>query len=225
MPIAHCVSTRSGIISSVDAAFCALVQRPREDLVGLSYQAITVADDIPKSARMLQALLGSGIVELEKRYHRPDGTIVTANLLVSRLTETEDLAVTLSWREPLAPAISPSQLWRAALHVQHLYLCQREELGPDLFGEYVGSILVHVYLAEAEGRAVTVGDIAAETNLSLTATGRWVNVLCQRDLLHFSQSADMMVQLTHLGLIKIERLLTVVLKPIDVLDRKLAKSR
>jgi hypothetical protein len=56
MPVAHCVSSTAGTILVADSNFCRLLQRPHAELIGASYRTITVAEDLGKSADMLDGL-------------------------------------------------------------------------------------------------------------------------------------------------------------------------
>jgi len=215
MPTAHCVSTRTGIIRSVDAAFCDMVRRPGSELVGRSYQVITVADDIAKSQQMLDGLVDRAVpTRLRKRYHRPDGSVVEADLLVSRFDDAGHLVSTLFWQEPSPLAVSPLRMWRAAVHVRHLYSCRMAELGRDLFGDYVGAILIQIYLSEAEGRSLTIADIAEALGMHPGMVLRWLKALRQHGLAQSDAARPDAVQLTHDGLVKVERLLTATLTPV-----------
>lgn len=216
MPTAHCVSTRTGIIRSVDAAFCDMVRRPGSDLVGRSYRAITVAGDIAKSQQMLEGLVDRAVpTKLRKRYHRPDGSVIEADLLVSRFDDAGHLVSTLFWQEPSLLAVSPRHMWKAAIQMRHLYSCRMAELGQDLFGDYVGAILIQIYLSEAEGRSLTIADIAGALEMQPGMVLRWLKALQQHGLAHSDAERPDAVQLTHHGLVKVERLLTATLTPIN----------
>ena len=215
MPVAHCVSSTIGIILDVDEAFSELVQRKRDELVGLSYKEITAVEDLQKSSEMLRQLVDKAApTHLRKRYVRPDGGIVEADLLVSKFNNEGRLISTLSWTERKHRAASPSRLWKAALQVKHLYDLRIEELGRDLFSDHVGLILVHAYLAEAEGRIARVSDIANGINLSRDIVARWIRLLGQRGLLIVMDEAAESIQLTHDGALKLERLFSATLQPV-----------
>ena len=73
----------TGIIEYVNPAFCDLVGRPEEALVGRSILDITHPDDRPLSERSLRdfaASEGGGPLRMVKRYVRPDGSAVTVEL-------------------------------------------------------------------------------------------------------------------------------------------------
>ncbi|EZP53350.1 helix-turn-helix domain-containing protein [Sphingomonas sp. RIT328] len=212
MPVAHCVSTTTGIILGADSGFCRLLQRPHAALIGASYRSITVTDDLDKSAAMLDTLVDKAApTQLRKHYWRPDGGIVAVDLLVSRFDAAGLLVSTLSWVEDAGA--TPQRLWQAALRLRHLYALRMEAWGRDLFGDYPGLILLALYLAEAEGRPATLADIAAATTLTPGSVERWLRVLVQRGFVAPRDGSEL-IQLGHAGLATIERLLTAALAPL-----------
>lgn len=215
MPVAHCVSSTAGIILEVDEGFCLLVQRPRRELIGKSYKAITAAEDLRKSSEMLHGLVDKAApTHIRKRYRRPDGSLIEADLLVSKFSGEGRLISTLSWTADERRIASPSRLWKAALQVRHLYDIRIEELGRDLFSDYVGLVLVHAYLAEAEGRIAAISEIATSIGLPLDTGLRWVRLLSQRGLINILDDVADRFQLSHDGASKLERLFSATLQPV-----------
>lgn len=213
MPVAHCVSSMAGIILDFDEGFCQLVQREPEELIGLSYTAITAAEDLNKSSTMLRALVDKAApTHIRKTYVRPDGSLIEADLLVSKFSEEGRLIATLSWFEGQRAA-SPSRLWKAALRIKHIYDLRIIEFGRDLFSDHVGLILVHIYLAEAEGRVAAASQIAQAIDISTQSMNRWVKVLAQRGLLETLDDAEEYIQLSHNGVSRLERLFFAMLAP------------
>jgi len=213
MPVAHCVSSMTGIILDFDDGFCRLVQRRPDQLIGISYTAITYPADLSKSRKMLTELIDKASpTHLRKAYVRPDGSLIKADLLVSKFGDEGRLITTLSWidgrQEP-----SPSRLWKAALRVKHVYDARLIEFGKDLFSDHVGLILLHMYLSEAEGRVVTALQVAKLINLSEQSVDRWVNVLVQRGLVEMPVNTSGYIQLSQDGIIRLERLLFTTLAP------------
>ncbi len=213
MPVAHCVSSMAGIILDFDEGFCQLVQRRPDELIGLSYKAITAASDLHKSSEMLSGLIDKAVpTYLRKTYVRPDGSLIEADLLVSKFSDEGRLISTLSWTEGHQDT-SPSRLWQAALRIKHIYDLRIIEFGRDLVGDHVGLILVHVYLTEAEGRVAATSQIAQSVDLSAQSMSRWVKVLAQRGLLETLDDADEYVQLSANGVSRLERLFAATLAP------------
>ena len=206
MPVAHCVSSMTGIILDFDEGFCQLVRRRPDQLVGLSYKAITAPDDLFKSSEMLVSLINKASpTHIRKGYVRPDGSVIKADLLVSKFGNEGRLIATLSWTEGPQES-SPSKLWKAALRVKHIYDARIIELGKDLFSDHVGLILLHMYLAEAEGRVVTASQVAKLISLPAQSMDRWVKALTQRGLLEVIDDASGYIQLSQDGILRLERL-------------------
>jgi hypothetical protein len=217
MPAAHCVSSMTGIILDFDEGFCQLVQRRPDQLTGISYKTITAPGDISKSSKMLAGLINKASpTHLRKAYVRPDGSIIKADLLVSKFGDEGRLITTLFWIEGIQES-SPARLWKAALRVKHVYDARLVEFGKDLFGDHVGLILLHVYLAEAEGRVVTAWEIADVVGLSEQSVERWVKALVQRGLIEMLDHTSGSIQLSQDGTIRLERLLSATLAPKSLL--------
>ena len=213
MPVAHCVSSMTGIILDFDEGFCRLVQRRPDQLIGISYTAITHPADLSKSRKMLTELIDKASpTHLRKAYVRPDGSLIKADLLVSKFGDEGRLITTLSWidgrQEP-----SPSRLWKAALRVKHVYDARLIEFGKDLFSDHVGLILLHMYLAEAEGRVVTASQVAKLISIPEQSIDRWVNALVQRGLVEMPVNNLGYIQLSQDGLLRLERLFFATLAP------------
>jgi PAS domain S-box-containing protein len=75
----------------VNSHFCELMGRSRGELVGLHYEKITHPDDILENARLFSAVVETGApYTFRKRYVRPDGTAVWAEVNVSALSERHE---------------------------------------------------------------------------------------------------------------------------------------
>lgn len=207
MPTAHCVSTTQGIILAADRGFSELVGRPEDEVIGASYRDLTHPDDLEKSSRMLASLVDRAPpLRLRKRYLRPDGTSISAFIFVTCFADPDRLVSTLFWHEA-GSEMPPARLWEAALRIQHVRSVRRTAFGDDLTTDPVGSILVAIYLAEAEGRIIGVEQLAREAELSAPTTGRWIKALQQRDVVQRSDDAESNVQFTQSGMLDMERTL------------------
>jgi hypothetical protein len=207
VPTAHCVSTINGVILAVDQGFLDLVERSEPDVIGRSYRDITDPRDLGKSADMLASLVDRAPpVRLRKRYLRPDGTLVAANLLVTRFDDPDRLISTLFWSDGTRD-LPPVRLWQAALQVRHVHSVRQAQFGSELSTDPVGSMLVSIYLAEAEGRIITLEEIAHEAGIAPSTTLRWLRVLQQKNLVDREYDATRGVQFTHTGIQKTEKTL------------------
>ena len=83
------LGTPDDVCLDVNAAYCRIVGRPREAVVGHLFTEFTHPDDVGAYTRQ-HARLYAGEVdsyEIEKRYLRPDGTVVTGLLTVSAVRD------------------------------------------------------------------------------------------------------------------------------------------
>lgn len=215
MPAAHCVSTLDGVILQADQGFLDLLQRRESDLIGISYRQITDPRDLQRSGNMLAVLEAAAApVRLQKRYLRPDGTSIAANLLVTRFSDPDRLINTLFWHEG-GRDLPPARLWEAALRIRHVHDARVKLFGADLSTDPIGSLLIGIYLAEAEGRAVGLNQIATYADVAISTATRWVAVLRQRNIIDAQADATFNLQLTRAGLDRVEAMLTTVYEAPD----------
>ncbi len=81
-PIGVALVGLDGRFLKVNDAFGEIVGYPREELLAIDFQTITHADDLDRDLALLGELI-SGVAssyQMDKRYHRKDGTIVWINL-------------------------------------------------------------------------------------------------------------------------------------------------
>jgi PAS domain S-box-containing protein len=84
-PAGIVVADRNGRFLAVNPAFCAILRRSENDLVGRDFREVTHPDDIPADEEGLNELASgerSAYVR-EKRYIRPDGTLISVKLRVA----------------------------------------------------------------------------------------------------------------------------------------------
>ena len=83
--------TPDGTCVEVNDALCRLLARPRDVLTVATFQELTHPDDLDADLELLTALSAGEIerYDLEKRYLRPDGTVVWGLLSVSALRDED----------------------------------------------------------------------------------------------------------------------------------------
>jgi hypothetical protein len=212
MPAGHCVSSVEGVILHADQGFLDLLQRRADEVIGVSYRQVTDARDLDRSADMLAVLEdGAAPVRLQKRYLRPDGSSVAANLLVTRFANPDRLISTLFWQENGRP-LPPARLWEAALRMRQVHATRAMLFGADLSTDPIGSLLISIYLAEAEGRNIGLADAAAHANIPTSVTERWIRVMQQRGVIEY-QKTTIDIRLTSAGMNNIESVLSSFYEP------------
>jgi len=160
-----------GRFLEVNDRFCAIVGRAREALMRGDFQAITHPDDLDADLALVSGLLAGEATSylLEKRYLRPDGTVVWVSLHVALIRDAagtptnfvsvvEDISKTKEAEELLkASALRLETLSRRLLAVQE---DERRALARDLHDQ-VGQQLAGLKL-NLEALRVRYGVLAAE---------------------------------------------------------------
>ncbi len=214
MPSAHCVSSVHGVILDADQGFLDLVGRTMPEVIGASYVGITDPRDLSKSAAMLKALVPNAApVRLQKRYVHPDGTLVSANILVTRFIDPDRLVSTLYWNET-GRTLPPAKLWETALRVRRMLAVRCEAFGKDLFADGLEHMLLEIYLAEAEGRTMSIDELPQKIAIASSVTIRWMRALQTRGILHSAGAECGDLYLTHAGMQKMETVLAAAAQPL-----------
>lgn len=229
MIIGHSVSNVEGVIQAIDEPVAAILQRTQRQLVGISYTAITHAADLARNLSHVAALIpNSGAVRIRKRYIGGEGGVIMLDVEVSRLGGSGSgyLVGTLSTIDastrPTDPALasldcadpnyssanqSPQRLWRRAKDLLKIARARDTLLGADLFADHAWTMLLLIYVAEAESRIATIPMVVDYLHLSRLVVERWIRVLHSKLLLEpVSPGADAL-QLTQIGIDRVERLL------------------
>ncbi|MBD1865279.1 MULTISPECIES: PAS domain-containing protein [Trichocoleus] len=142
-----------GRFQHVNDELCRILGRSREEMLAAGVLEVTHPEDVSKSLEAIQQLLETGrSISLDKRYLRPDGTIVWANSSLTRLDDEQGrphtlLAVTvdLSDRKQAEVALQQSEeqarlaiqvgqlgTWRHHLHLDFIELDERMR---EIWGE------------------------------------------------------------------------------------------
>lgn len=96
-----------GTFLSVNLGLCSILHRSREQVLAGSISDVTHPDDVPQSLEQFSRTVETGeAISFNKRYVRPDGTIVWANSNLTRLDDEQGrpravLAVTIDLTERL----------------------------------------------------------------------------------------------------------------------------
>jgi PAS domain S-box-containing protein len=209
MLIGHSLADETGRLLAVDSHICEIMQREERELIGVKFEALTHPDDRRFNvAAVMQLGVGDAPLSIKKRYIKPDGTAVWSKVQVSRL-KADDGSKLVGTIElvPSSLTCDPETLWRSAKRVTAFTERRRDELGAELFSDHAWMILLCSYLAEAEGRRISVDEVATCAKIGSSLARRWMNVLEQKGLIERLDRIDLSPQLSSLGIAKVERLL------------------
>lgn len=207
--VGHSIADATGTIIGIDSSIGDLLYRAPAEIIGKSYTAITCAYDVDWNVRKVRALPKSGApITLRKRYTRPDGSLVLADVEIFNVTSARLglLTVGTIFRvDGEEDKLSPEALWCQALRARALCLMKSDELGPELFADLGWLTMLELYLAECEGR--TAFDTTAISSIGQQPDSRWLSTLMQNGLIEPSTGSAYRMQLSANGISKVEKVL------------------
>ena len=89
------ITDSTGCFCRVNPAFSRLLGRGRDELVGTSFNSLTSPDDVARSNAVMRDLLTKVVdtVQFEKRYLRPDGSVLWVDLHIRSITAADGAVV------------------------------------------------------------------------------------------------------------------------------------
>jgi PAS domain S-box-containing protein len=209
--IGHSIADVSGRLLTMDESVADFLQRSKAELRSLSYMDITHPDDRHANANRIDMLsVGDTPLRLRKRYILPDGKHIWSLVQVSKLDTGADrgrLVGTIFSLDFTQRQTPPEKLWAAAKRQIQLMATRNAALGGDLFADTAWSVLLCLYLAEAEGRGIDAGGQSASVGVSALSAAKWLRALRTRGLVEYVGDGEDQPQLTQRGIDAIESLL------------------
>lgn len=208
MLVGHSWANLGGTILQIDDPVADLLKRRRRDIEGLSYLAITCPADRRRNAAVVSTLRpGAGPQSIRKRYLAGDGSEVWVTLHTARIganVASDHLVGTFIVDEEEG---APRRLWQQATQMLEFYRLRETVLGSQLFADRAWLILLHTYLAEAEGRAIGLPELASKSRSPEAMVGTWVKALSHSGLVVIHPGEKGTIELTQVGITKLESLL------------------
>lgn len=181
-PIAHGLIGPDFELTDLDDAYIALLGLSPASAVGLSAFDILHPDDRADAALFLRRVWDEGItVTVTQRHLHADGSTFWANLYASRLGSGDSRRIVVTCR-PLPPPQEdrPSTLeaqWQVARLLLQAIQGGKRAFGDTLIGNPATEILLIGYIAEAEARTITAGEVADRIAVSWPLSQRWLSAL------------------------------------------------
>ncbi|MCP3735033.1 PAS domain-containing protein [Sphingomonas sp. RP10(2022)] len=179
-PTAHGLIGRDGRIADIDAAYAALLGMPRDAARGRPVADVTHPADRAALAAFLTGAWDSGDMKAATIRHRDaQGRAIWVNLHVSRLGAGDCTRLVVTCR-PLPQGEEPSTVkahWQMARLLIQALDGGKRAFGDSLIGNPATEILLRTYVAEAEARALTAGQIALGIDVAWPLTRRWLLAL------------------------------------------------
>jgi PAS domain S-box-containing protein len=183
-PVAQCIADDDWRIIAVDDAYTELLGRPRDEILGRSPLEFTAPVDQAINDALLRRLSrDERAFRIIKRYVRGDGALQWVSNHVSTFRDgagPRRILATCEAQDESAAAGDVVRLRRDAVALLRTIGSAKHAFGDDLIGSPALEALLHLYLAEMEGRSLTPRCIAALIRHSEAVTLRWIKVLEQR---------------------------------------------
>lgn len=92
-PVSIAITTNTGLLQTVNQAFCQYLGYPAQELEGVHFREFTYPDDITNNMQVFEQFVRGEIpgYEIEKRYIRRDGAVVWGQLHVTMLRAQNNL--------------------------------------------------------------------------------------------------------------------------------------
>lgn len=184
--LAQCITDDRMVILAVDDAYVTLLGRERHEIVGRSPLSFTAPVDRAISNAVLQRLrVEGGAFAITKRYLRGDGGLQWVRNHVALFRDGTGPARVIATCEARAePPLTCDVAWvrRDALTLARMLDAAKRAFGGDMIGTSALEVLLHLHLAEMEGRSLTPRCLAALTGQGDQTTLRWLRVLTERRL-------------------------------------------
>jgi PAS domain S-box-containing protein len=187
MRAGHIVLDEGCLLVSVDTGFSDIMQAEVGALVGRPVIDITAPADRAECGEALSKLRATRVpFEISKRFIRDDGALVWVKNTVSMVGNGRDsdfIVATISpIVEPKSPR-APALLLDCARILASLDRGRAEIFDTSLFSDTAWEAVLSAYIAEAEGRAITIGALAAKLRITDPQAHRWISVLIGQDMI------------------------------------------
>jgi PAS domain S-box-containing protein len=177
----HVVIDGDGVLLSIDRGFCSLMRLEIGALVGRPVLDITAPADRIECGQAIAKLRTTRTpFEVAKRFIRDDGSLVWATSSVSMVGNGRDSDVMIATINPIVESDeprAPARLLDCARMITDIAADRGGVFDRALFSDTAWDAMLAAYIAEAEGRAISVGGLAYKLDIPLARAERWVNVL------------------------------------------------
>jgi PAS domain S-box-containing protein len=178
----HVLVGADGQFLSIDRGFSDIMRTTPEMLIGRPVLDVTAPADRHECFTAITRLRATRQpFEISKRFVRDDGSLVWVTNTVSMVDHGRDENLLVATITPMAiencGARAPALLLDCAQMMTDLREDRAAIFDASLFSDTGWDVILRAYIAEAEGRAITVSGLAAKLGLSQARAERWVNVL------------------------------------------------
>lgn len=182
MQSGHVLIDRGGQLLSIDSGFGSIMQAEPASLIGRAVIDITApADRLECSEAIARLRATRQPFEISKRFIRDDGSLVWVTNTVSIVDHGRDADLMVATISPMVDRENPrapALLLDCANMLSRLHEDRATVFDASLFSDTAWDAILAAYIAEAEGRAITVPALAEKLGISHARADRWIAILC-----------------------------------------------
>ncbi len=191
----HVLLDSSGQLLSVDRAFCDIMHAEPAALVGRKVLDVTAPADREECGIAIAHLLDTRTpFRISKRLLRENGTLVWVVNAVSLVEGGGGPELVVATIDPIVDLDEPRRPAQLLDCAQFLATCRDDRaavLDTGLLTDTAWDIILAAYVAEAEGRAITINTLAAQLDLQPARALRWINILLAKRIVEIeTRQAD-----------------------------------
>lgn len=181
MRCGHVLIASEGHLVSVDQGFSDIMQAEPATLIGRLVNDVTAPADRRECSQAIARLWATRQpFEISKRFIRDDGSLVWVTNTVSLVDNGRDENLMVATITPIteSPADrAPAKLLDCARILVDLRYDRASIFDASLFSDTAWDAILFAYIAEAEGRAITIAALADTLGISQLRADRWIGVL------------------------------------------------
>jgi hypothetical protein len=189
----HIVIDASGALVSIDHGFSDIMQADIPALIGRAVLDMTAPADRAECGEAIARLrLTRTPFELSKRFVRDDDSLVWVTNNVSMVGNGRDTDLIVATISPIIEPIferAPALLLDSARLLSQLHDARGEIFDRSLLSETAWHAMLAAYIAEAEGRSITVCALAERLGISERQAHRWISVLISHEIVEIETRA------------------------------------
>jgi PAS domain S-box-containing protein len=189
----HVLIDGMGRLVSIDRGFCAIMQAEPAMLIGRAVMNVTAPADRAECGVAIAHLRATHTpFRISKRFIRDNGSLVWVVNSVSMVEGGDGPGMIVATIDPIVDSSEPRAPARLLDCAQLLVTCREDRaavLDPALITDTAWDVILAAYIAEAEGRSISVASLAAALDLPAARAGRWIDILQGKGIIEIETRA------------------------------------
>jgi PAS domain S-box-containing protein len=177
----HIIVDDMNDLLAVDPGFCNIMRASSAQLIGRNVWDLTAPADREECALAIAGLRNTGQpFEISKRLVRADESLIWVTNNVSLVRNAGGRNILVATISPMAESPAeraPARLLNYARMMVTARMDRRSVLAHDLSTDLAWDVILAIYIAEAEGKAITTTGLAEQLGMRRNQADRWITLL------------------------------------------------